>query len=608
MDILDRIVGEESVSQSIGIQPIHIRFSTNVNSNPSTILTKSLLYTPKKKDKDNSQDQEDNSQDQEDKENSQYPYFTDTVKFPTSKILKLSRKDQLKLFFDKLTFKKVIGNVTNVNEDVRIANAEYNFNALLNILLPTSFPIKNNIYETFSGNIKDMNGGSIENTSDDFDIFNMFSKLLSEDKNKYSYISLNGKVYTVIKITRINDIINDQIFLKFIQGGKNFQSWRKGKILEIAKNVKFLQNRYKDLINTYLEKIQNGINQKEGPIFDAIGRISSKSFAGNNRSIVPVKLLVQEFDNLANKKKEQFEDISSIFVRINNLKEASKERSQTYIPIEIESLPGFRELLKISMEYNTKKELLNTLQDLNEITKYLDIRKDNDVNDLNIIEKRVYREINNYDRIKGFLNELKQYTSPVRTYSNPNLTYILGEIKNNMDEFIKFVDFINAISIEGEKPKDDILNNGQMIERLRTGVMCVSNKSDKNDSLDINSDKFYDALINLELVDGEVDDENINDIKCPYRDRMLSKMYKNMKNSEQKNPVLFYIDDQPFDMARAKKTEKKKETIKTPKKRGGKRRGGFGAGKVRTLSNSLSTPRTRKRRKYTTNQDTTKSI
>ena len=30
--------------------------------------------------------------------------------------------------------------------------------------------------------------------------------------------------------------------------------------------------------------------------------------------------------------------------------------------------------------------------------------------------------------------------------------------KNNMDEFIKFVDFINDISIEGEKPKDDIFH------------------------------------------------------------------------------------------------------------------------------------------------------
>ena len=61
--------------------------------------------------------------------------------------------------------------------------------------------------------------------------------------------------------------------------------------------------------------------------------------------------------------------------------------------------------------------------------------------------------------------------------------------------------------------------------------------------------------------------------------------------------MLFYIDDQPFDMARTRKTEKKKESIKTPKKRGGKRHGGFGAGKVRTISNSITTPRTRRRRR-----------
>ena len=557
------------------------------------------MYSPTKKDDENEEENNKQSENKEDTNSSQYPYFTDTVRFPTNKILKLSKKDQLKLFFDKSTFKKVIGNVTNVDEDVRISNAEYNFNALLNILLPTSFPIKNNIYETFSGNIKDMSGGNNENIDDDYDIFNMFSKLLSEDENKYSYISLNGKVYTIIKITRINDIINDQIFLKLIQGGKNFQLWRKGKILEIAKNVIFLQKKYKDLINIYLEKIQSGIKQKEGPIFDAIKRISlDKSPA--NRANVPVKLLVQEFQDLVKMDKHQFEDISSVFVRINNLKEASRERSQTFIPIEIESLSGFRELLKISIEYNIKKELLNTLQDLNEITKYLDIRKDDDINDLNFIEKKVYREISKYDRIKAFMNELKQYTSPIRRYSNPNLTNILGEIKNNMDEFIKFIDFINNISIEGEKPKDGILNNGEMIERLRTGVMSVSNKNDKNDSLDINSDKFYDTLINLELLDGEVHEDNINDIKCPYRDKMLTNMYKNMKNVQQKNPVLFYIDDQPFDMTRTRKTEKKKESIKTPKKRGGKRRGGFGAGKVRTISNSITTTRTRRRRKNNT--------
>lgn len=589
MDILDQIIGEKSSTESIGIQPIHIRLSTNIGGSSETKLTKNLIYIPKEKDneKEDTNDSEGST--------SEYPYFTDSVKFPTSKILKLSKKQQLELFFNKKTFKKVIGNVSNVDEDSRISNADYNFNALLNILLPTSFPIKNNIYETFSGNIKNMNvgGGTID---ENFDIFNLFSKVFNEEKNKYSYVSLNGKVYTVTKITRINDIINDPIFSKLLNGGKGFQLWRNGKIIEVAKNLKFVQNKYKETIDSKLEYIKNQLKKHKTPANEAISRISNPKIP-SNKANVPVNLLVPHFVDLTNIDKTQIENISSIFLKIFSLKEKSGERSQAYIPFEIETLPGFKELLKLSVEYNVKRDIFNILQDLNEINKYLEIKKGNELNDMSSIEKQIYREIQNYDKIKVFLNDLKQYSSPARNYSNPNLSYILGEVKNNMDEFIKFIDFISAIKIEGEKPKDEFLMNTSMLDRLKTGVMSVTKRKEGDDALNTNAEKNYDAFINLELLDGEIDDSNIEEIKCPYRDKMLTNMYKNMKNVQQKNPVLFYIDDQPFDMARTRKTEKKKESIKTPKKRGGKRRGGFGAGKVRTISNSITTSRTRRRRR-----------
>lgn len=589
MDILEQIIGEKSSTESIGIQPIHIRLSTNIGGSSETKLTKNLIYIPKEK--DNEKEDTDDSEGS----TSEYPYFTDSVKFPTSKILKLSKKQQLELFFNKKTFKKVIGNVSNVDEDNRISNADYNFNALLNILLPTSFPIKNNIYETFSGNIKNMNvgGGTID---ENFDIFNLFSKVFNEEKNKYSYVSLNGKVYTVTKITRINDIINDPIFSKLLNGGKGFQLWRNGKIIEVAKNLKFVQNKYKETIDSKLEYIKNQLKKHKTPANEAISRISNPKIP-SNKANVPVNLLVPHFVDLTNIDKTQIENISSIFLKIFSLKEKSGERSQAYIPFEIETLPGFKELLKLSVEYNVKREIFNILQDLNEINKYLEIKKGNELNDMSSIEKQIYREIQNYDKIKVFLNDLKQYSSPARNYSNPNLSYILGEVKNNMDEFIKFIDFISAIKIEGEKPKDDFLMNTSMLDRLKTGVMSVTKRKEGDDALNTNAEKNYDAFINLELLDGEIDDTNIEEIKCPYRDKMLTNMYKNMKNVQQKNPVLFYIDDQPFDMARTRKTEKKKESIKTPKKRGGKRRGGFGAGKVRTISNSITTSRTRRRRR-----------
>ena len=36
-----------------------------------------------------------------------------------------------------------------------------------------------------------------------------------------------------------------------------------------------------------------------------------------------------------------------------------------------------------------------------------------------------------------------------------------------------------------------------------------------------------------------VNDDNIDDVECPYKQQMLNIMYSNLKYAEQKNPVLF---------------------------------------------------------------------
>ena len=121
------------MSESIGIQPIQIRFSTNYNT-PLSILTKDMLYNPPKEDIINDEDKEPPNEDVNEptKENASYPYFTDTVRFPKGKLLKLSREEQLKILFDKQLFRQTIGNISNVDAEVRSENAEYNFHTLLN--------------------------------------------------------------------------------------------------------------------------------------------------------------------------------------------------------------------------------------------------------------------------------------------------------------------------------------------------------------------------------------------------------------------------------------------------------------------------------------------
>ena len=102
MDILDQIIGEKSATESIGIQPIHIRLSTNIGGSSETKLTKNLIYIPKKKDDEKEEVGETEGS------TSEYPYFTDSVKFPTSKILQLPRKQQIELFFLSKSFELII--------------------------------------------------------------------------------------------------------------------------------------------------------------------------------------------------------------------------------------------------------------------------------------------------------------------------------------------------------------------------------------------------------------------------------------------------------------------------------------------------------------------
>ena len=173
-----------------------------------------------------------------------------------------------------------------------------------------------------------------------------------------------------------------------------------------------------------------------------------------------------------------------------------------------------------------------------------------------------------------------------------------------MDEYIKLIDYINKINKE-ERPKDELLNNDTMKDKLQTGIMRVleqkqpqKNEGGENkempekitdDPLQNTTNKFYDVMINLELIDGILDDNTLDDIKCPYKNEYLVENYKNLKYADQKNPILFYNEFKVFDMS--KYTKKNKTSKKTMK-------GGFpaNANKSASVRNNKKTRRNRRKR------------
>ena len=143
---------------------------------------------------------------------------------------------------------------------------------------------------------------------------------------------------------------------------------------------------------------------------------------------------------------------------------------------------------------------------------------------------------------------MRKFKSPSRSYTNEYLSKIINNSEKEMDEYIKFIDYINKINKE-ERPSDELLNNDFMKDKLQTGIMSVSEniqakdtekKENIQDPLKTTTKYHYDVMINYEVIKGILTDKNLDDIKCPYKNEYLTELYNNLKYADQKNPILFY--------------------------------------------------------------------
>ena len=543
------------MSENIGIQPIHIRFSTNINDDKSQLFTKNMIYIPPKEEKTEEPEENTNSE-----KFSEYPLFTNNVKLPLNTILKLPPDLQKNLFFSPLAFKKLVGNKIENDKEVRIKNAKDNFIILLNILFPTSFPIKSNIRETFSENIQDT---IVDLGTPDDSIFSSITDIFEERENKYGYCIFNNEPCTISKITFINDVINDPIFLELIQISTNFQLIRQKKINEYKKKVDDLYENINTNITNNLTTIQKAFKTENDPVVEIYKKIINTKSNINRDAKHPPSLMEPYLNRLIEEDKSNIENIINIFVKLYELKEISTDPN--YIPFIFTQLPGFSNLLNDSFNYYIQKQILNSIIQLNIANAYLKKEKE-DNKSLNNIEKKIISTLKSFNIFDTFLNTMRKFKSPNRSYTNEYLSNIINNSETEMDEYIKFIDYINKINKE-ERPSDELLNNDFMKDKLQTGVMTVlenmqSENTEKKetiqDPLKSTTKKHYDVMVNFEVIKDILNDKNLDDIKCPYKDEYLVELYNNLKYANQKNPMLFYNQFKVFDMAKYRKNKTKK--------------------------------------------------
>ena len=552
-------------TDGIGIQNIEIRFNSNASPDTEQKLTRSMFYLPGDKENTENKDAsgEESMKGGKSTPDSEYPYFTDTSQLNIDKLSKLSRPDLLDAFFNKTKFKRYLDRSKTSDRDVRIRNSDFNFNAMMKLLMCTTFPVKHNIHNTFSENITQVASNS---QSDGSSVIDMIKNIVSTSSDKYCYFTINGTQYTLLSVTHVNDLINDKIFDTTFKTLFAFKQWRTNKINKLTAEKKKLDDTFKEAFDKKFKELQNTLNKREYNTY-------IEKLAENRQLSLPRSLLKPYLEKLKTVSDQNSAEIN--FLKIANLNYiGSKETSASFwLPPTFTSIDGFTEMMKSIFESTIIEKQLIILNDLTELKKKMKKNEKKSQFKDDADEEIATDKLQKMNEISEFFNRVKKITPPMRMYSNIKLENAFNQLTNS--DFFEFIQFIHDMKKEDNFDKS-LFNNKASIDKLKTGVMTVieyddsSDKKEKTDLFGISSKKYYDTFVSLDLIKGELNKDNIDAIKCPYKNTTLSNKYLELQDlSDDKNPALLYIPSIVFDMKVLKQNNKSSKKRTQRKQTGG---------------------------------------
>jgi hypothetical protein len=412
-----------------------------------------------------------------------YPYFTSDIKYP-SQLENLDYIDRIEFFFNKQEFTKRLkpyAKEKTLDEELTKSNSEKNVLTTLKLLFPTTFPVVDNLHESYDLIIK----------RDSTLPLWAYIKNPFYRRFYYSHLNLNGSIFTFKKVTWLNDILNNPVYQQIF--------------IEYNRIVPPINKYIDDLSqdnNTALKNIKESIvllTDKEEGLFKKI-----KDSSGAPRYTDAINKLIDsltEFQNttvttLTEEKTDEIQDYIDIIrnglapdwnIHSNTLKASKFLDLKNSIDNEIESIQT--NMKKIEDNYNEETNIKRCFKE-----RFVELSKDPDFSLPSDFE----------NDLKNFLiTTLSQYRRPIRISSNHKLqTYL--EQKTNLDT-IKFFHFLEQAyqafmnNTDFNEEQKEIVNIG--ISTLTPGTVGQRKK---------------EIHINCEFIGGEVNKDNIRDIYCPF--------------------------------------------------------------------------------------------
>ena len=385
-------------------------------------------------------------------------------------------------------------------------NGEYNILCMLRILFSTKYPFSGNNLSSFQMVV-------MRNPEFNFKFTDFLPGFVKQafQPITYTYLRINGKLYTVTQTVWVNDIYNHPEYSTLIQEFHNLMLWKEKETVKLEKDTQNKMTKFKDEYKDYFNEddIKYITDQKKDVNDKNITRDIKTSYINLNTAIDKLIEAIKQFNSsITNgETSDVIMDNASILKSLyDDLVKLGFKPKQKFNNIT-DNLQKQLESIQMN-EYILKNYMLPEGINLN-------YEKDKDVYKQRLKEK--------YGEYTNFVETIKNFTSPKKESTNLYLQQKIDDFLSNTDKdniFNFIMDTNNFGSIPNklrDRPSRDIKN---FKKTFNTGISIVYDKNEPT----------YDIYVQVNCIGGELTDENKSAIDCLYKNDFLGNKMEYLVN------------------------------------------------------------------------------
>jgi hypothetical protein len=358
--------------------------------------------------------------------------------------------------------------------------------------------------------------------------------------NKYSYLNITGKPYTVSKVVWINDVYNHYTSKQLIKDYKEFDAWKVGEMRNIANNLIDNGKTRENLIKS----IKSKKTPLRGNLKDDMEKIQSyllnlSNWTTKTQSFLTIRnaleILYAHLIILTSTSRTNPTTIVNRYIdELNGKKETIKGDNDMDLKDQVNRLENIINIIKRSLKKGTPYTINNTTDFVTELNRTATVIINSNILPISSGVQGLIKDLNDNNEKRIVLEKNQTLIdSPSAIFGNDK--YKDANYKTLTDAISKYIKTIRKI--ENLKKYKEF--NADTVRVLARKIQKPTEPNPEEDESGIIYDNNnvttpkYEIYLYVDLIEGKITDDNRDNLDlCTFRDELLLIKFNQLRNNE----------------------------------------------------------------------------